>query len=45
MGIIGEGGSEKIIVTALVEFEPFAKFSNGKGKIANGEVRFWDVFQ
>ena len=45
MGIIGEGGSEKISAATFVEFEPFAKFGNGKREVANGEVRFLNVVQ
>ena len=45
MGIVGKGGSEKIVGATFVEFQTFAKFGNGKWKIANGEVRFLNVFQ
>ena len=45
VGIIGKGGAEKIVGASFVEFEPFAKFGNGKGKIANREVCFLNVFQ
>ena len=44
VGIIGKGGSEKIVGATFVEFQTFAKFGNGKWKIANGEVRFLNVF-
>ena len=45
VGIVGKGGAEKKIGATFVEFQTFAKFGNRNRKIANGEIRFLNVFQ
>ena len=39
------GGSEKIEVSSIRQFQAFSQFCNGKRKITYGEIRLADSFQ
>ena len=38
---VGRGASKEIVLTAFCKFESFAEFSNGGGKIAHGQIGFF----